>query len=89
MDKDAVVRLACPATKLMFPSRFVPSKKLTVPPGVPEAGATALTLAEKVTGCPATDGFADEVRAVVLLALFTVCRRDVADVLATKLLSPL
>jgi hypothetical protein len=40
--------------------------------GVPEPGATALTVAENVTGCPSTEGFAELLTAVALPALPTV-----------------
>jgi hypothetical protein len=33
---------------------------VTVPVGVPPPGATGMTLAVNVTGCPATAGFGDE-----------------------------
>ena len=40
--------------------------KVTVPDGVPVAGATAPTVAVKVSGCPVTPGFADELTVVVV-----------------------
>ena len=45
-----------------------PSENVTVPVGVPvrEAG---LTVAVNVTDCPATDGFADDKRAVVVVVV--------------------
>src|SRR6266516_4835510 len=46
--------------------------KVTVPVGVPAPGATALTVAVKVTIWPDTDGLTEEVTVVVLLALLTV-----------------
>jgi hypothetical protein len=54
---------------------------------VPEPGATAVTVAVNVTDCPNTDGFADEVSAVLVAALFTVCV-SVDDVLPLKFVSP-
>jgi len=42
--------------------------KVTVPVGVPVAGATGLTAAVNVTPWPNTDGFADEVTVVVVAA---------------------
>jgi hypothetical protein len=54
--------------------------KITEPVGVPVAGATALTVAVKVTDWPRTDGFALEASAVVVEAAFTVCV-SVEDVL--------
>jgi hypothetical protein len=46
--------------------------KVTIPVAVPLPGATALTVAVNVTGCPKTDGLADELREVEVLALLTV-----------------
>ena len=48
-----------------------PSENVAVPVGVPvpEAG---LTVAVNVTGCPATDGFADDERAVVVVVVVVV-----------------
>ena len=48
-----------------------PSENVTVPVvvPVPEAG---LTVAVNVTGCPATDGFADDERAVVVVVVVVV-----------------
>jgi hypothetical protein len=40
----------------------------TVPLGVPDPGAVALTVAVNVTGCPNTDGFEREVTDVVVLS---------------------
>src|SRR5690242_17075894 len=45
---------------------------VTLPVGVPAPGAVTLTVAVKVTDCPITDGFALELTAVVVAALFTV-----------------
>ena len=47
-----------------------PSRKVTVPVGVPEAAGE--TVAVNVTDCPNTEGFADEVTALVVLAFVTV-----------------
>jgi hypothetical protein len=44
-----------------------------VPEGVPEPGALAVTVAVKVTLCPAVEGLLDEVTLVLVLSLFTVC----------------
>ena len=65
-----------------------PSLNVTVPVGVPVAGNTAATVAVNVTVWPDSDGFADEVRPVVVLAWFTACE-TAADVLVKKLVSPL
>ena len=82
-----VVKVALPALKLAVPSVTAPSRKVTVPVGVPDPGATALTVAVNVTDCPNSDGFTDEVTVVELLSLFTVC--VIADeVLLLKFVSP-
>jgi hypothetical protein len=43
-----------------------------VPVGVPDPGATALTVAVNHTIWPKTEGLAEEATAVVVLAVFTV-----------------
>jgi len=60
----------------------------TVPVGVPEPGAVAVTVDVKVIDCPKTEGFVDELTAVDVLSLFTVCV-SVDDMLVAKLVSPL
>ena len=65
-----------------------PSLKTTLPVGVPAPGATALTVAVKVTDWPNTDGLAEEARATALLAWLTVWVTT-AEVLVLKLPSPL
>ena len=84
---DEVARVALPAVKLAVPSVAAPSRNVTVPVGVPVAGATALTVAVKVTAWPKRDGFNDEVTVVELLALFTVWVRA-EEVLLLKFVSP-
>jgi hypothetical protein len=46
--------------------------KTTLPVGDPAPGACAPTVAVKVTDCPETEGFADEVTVVVVFALLIV-----------------
>jgi len=65
-----------------------PSLKVTVPVAVPLPGATALTVAVKVTDWPNTVGLVELVSAVVLLAWLTVCV-SVEEVLVRKLVSAL
>src|SRR5450759_2918935 len=65
-----------------------PSRKATVPVGVPEPGAVTFTVAVKVTGCPVTDGFSDDASDVAVVAGLMVCVRS-CDVEAVKLGSPL
>ncbi len=59
------------ADKVPLPITVTPSRKFTVPVGVPAPGATIATVAVNVTLCPKTDGFTDEATVVVVLALFT------------------
>jgi hypothetical protein len=58
-----------------------------VPAGAPEPGAVATTAAVNVTLCPNTDGLADELTNVVVLALLTVWLWA-DDVLPAKLAEP-
>jgi hypothetical protein len=82
-----VVNVALPADKVAVPRVVAPSRNVTVPVGVPEAGATAVTVAVNVTACPGDDGFSDELTVVELDARFTVCV-SAADVLELKFASP-
>jgi hypothetical protein len=68
------VALVTPAfvDSVPVPKVVVPSLKVTVPVGFPLPGATALTVAVKVTDWPKTDGLAEEVTVVVVSALPTV-----------------
>ena len=63
------------------------SKNWTVPVAVPAPGETAATVAVKVTDWPKTEGFAEDVKVVVVLALLTTWL-TVELVLVTKLESP-
>ena len=92
MPADIVVvapLVATPPDKATAAPKFTPSiRNWTVPVGVPEPGATVVTVAVKVTDCPKHDGFNEDVTAVAVLALLTVCVR-LAEVLVLKLASPL
>jgi hypothetical protein len=57
------------------PSEEEPSRKLTVPLGVPFPEAE-LTATDKVIVCPKLLGFTELVSEVVLPLLFTVCVTD-------------
>src|SRR5438105_3092393 len=86
-----VTHVVVPAASACAPqpvTELAPSLKLTVPVGVPAPGKLAVTVAVNVTLWPNTDGFADDVSAVLVLAWFTVCV-SVALVLVAKLVSPL
>ena len=65
------------------PSDVLPSKKVTVPVGVPLA---PVTVAVNVTACPATDGFIDEATTVVVA--FSMTWVIALDVLVAKFVSP-
>jgi hypothetical protein len=66
-----VVNFATPPLSDEVPSAVVPSKKVTVPVTVPLN--CGVTLAVKVTACPKFDGFCEEAKAVVVVALLTTC----------------
>ena len=63
--------VADPELKVTVPREVAPSKNSTVPVAVPAPGETGLIAAVKVTDCPKTEGFAEDVTAVVVLALLT------------------
>ena len=70
-----------------LPITVAPSRKFTVPVGLPAPGAVTVTVAVNVTDCPNTDGFAEEARAVLVLALLTTWLTAVL-VLVLKLTLP-
>ena len=80
--------MAVPPLSVPVPSVVEPSRKLTVPVGVPLPGATALTVVVKVNDSPKTEGLSDEVTLLEVAAWLTFRVRG-ADVLFTKLPSPL
>ena len=63
-----VVNVATLPLSVPVPTGLPPSRNVTVPVGVPAPGATGETVAVKVTDWPKTDGLADEVMPVVVLA---------------------
>jgi hypothetical protein len=75
------------AERVPLPITVAPSRKLTVPVGVPAPGATTATVAVKVADCPNTDGLTEDVRVVVVSALLTTWLKA-ALVLVRKLPSP-
>ena len=83
-----MVNVVWPELRVFVPIGVAPSLKVTVPVGMPVPGAVAITVAVKVTDCPKTEGLIDELTAVVVLALLTVCVK-VDEALALKLPSPL
>jgi len=78
-DRADVANVATPSLSVPVPMGLPPSRKVTVPVGIPAPGATGDTVAVKVTDCPRTEAFADEVNAVVLPALLTTCGLPVSD----------
>ncbi len=54
-----------------LPITVAPSRKFTVPAGLPAPGAVTVTVAVKVTDCPNTDGLVDDVSVVDVFALLT------------------
>jgi hypothetical protein len=86
-DSAVVLKVATPEPfRVPGPNVVAPSLNVTVPVGVPAPGATAVTVAVKVTDWPNTDGFGDAVSAVAVLAAPTVCV-IAAEVLPLKLVS--
>ncbi len=84
-----VVNVATPPLSVPVPMGLPPSRNVTVPVGVPAPGATAETVAVKVTDWPKTDGWTDEVTVVAVFALLTTCGLPVSDpVLPLKFPSP-
>src|SRR5207249_1283854 len=78
-----------PSLKVTFPVG-VPAPGLlavTVAVGVPAPGLLAVTVAVKVTDCPDSDGLAEELTSVAVLAFFTVWV-SVLEVLPLKVALP-
>ena len=59
------------AGNAQLPIVVAPSRKFTVPVGVPAPGEVTLTAAVNVTLCPNTDGLREEARVVLVDALLT------------------
>ena len=81
------MNVATPPATLAVPNVAAPSRNVTGPVGVPAAGATALTVAVKVTAWPKSAGFSELVTVVLLLPLLTVWV-IAAEVLLAKFVSP-
>ena len=83
-----VVNVAVPPVPTAtVPRTTLPSLNVTVPVGVPAPGATAATVAVKVTAWPVTAGLTDDRRATVVAARLTVTAAA-AEVLSAKPLVP-
>ena len=81
--------VAAPLLRLTGLPKFVLSiTNWTVPLGVPLPGPLAAIITVNVTFWPSTDGFAEEVSTVLVVALPTVCVTAV-EVLVARLPSPL
>src|SRR5438552_921034 len=80
--------LAAPPTSVAVPTApRTLNASVTVPVGTPAPGDAGSTVMVKVTGWPATDGFAWEMTIEVVDAGFTVWA-SAPEVLALKLASP-
>src|SRR4029077_4124054 len=66
-DSDEVLNIALPALlRVPVPKTVAPSRKVTVPVGVPAPGAPPPTFAVSITGCPRIDGLGDADTVVVV-----------------------
>ena len=84
--KLEIMKVATPVLlSVPVPSTVAPDLKVTVPVGVP---AAEVMVAVKVTACPETDGFCDELMDAAVGALLTFCATT-GEVLAAKVESPL
>src|SRR5215470_17458337 len=63
---EDVVKVAWPEASMPVPRLVPPSENATVPVGVVARSQAALTVAARVTGCPNTEGFADELNTVLV-----------------------
>lgn len=52
------------AGRVQLPITVAPSRKLTLPVGVPAPGLATVTVAVNFTDCPNTDGLTDDTRVV-------------------------
>src|SRR5258707_3541594 len=64
---EDVVKVAWPDASVPVPMPVAPSENVTVPVGVGARSHAALTVAVKVTDCPNTEGFADELNTVFVI----------------------
>ena len=82
----AVVIDADPLSRVAVPIGTPPSRNVTFPDGIPDAGATAATVAVIVTDSPNNDGFGAELTWVDVEPWFRVWTTDPVEV--TKSPSP-
>ena len=71
-ESAAVLNVASAPISVTVSRVVVPSLKVTIPDGEPVPGATAATVAVKVTARPKTEGLADELIVMLLMAWLTV-----------------
>src|SRR5437588_345974 len=76
-DRLDVETEAVPLASVPVPKLTPPSRKVTVPPGVPTAGLEAVTVAVKVVDWPNTVGFTEEETVVTVFRLTTNCAMPV------------
>ena len=87
-DNADVLNVATPEPfSVPVPSVVEPSMNVTVPVGVPEPGALAVTVDVNVTDWPKTEGLADDDTELLVPSWFTVCV-NADDVLVVKSVSP-
>lgn len=82
-----MVKDACPLARFAVPRFVRPSRKVTVPVGVPEPGAVGLTVTAATTGWPKTLGLGETLTVTAGTSKFTICING-DEVVALKLLSP-
>jgi hypothetical protein len=89
-ERADVVRVAAPPPdSAPLPMLTPPSRKVTVPVGVPEPGDLTPTSAVKVTDWPNTVGFVPDETTVPVVASRTVCPPAKLPMLGRKIESPL
>src|SRR5207249_10489873 len=81
-----MVKEACPLTRLAGPRFGSPSRNVTVPVGVPDPGAAALTAAVATTGWPKALGLGEGFTVTVGTSRFTI-GWNADEILAWNLLS--
>jgi hypothetical protein len=86
-DSEETVVAPRPLARVMVARAVAPSRRVTVPDGVPAAGATAVTLTWSGMAWPKEAGVRLEVTVTSTVAWSTWCEPD-AEVLAAKLASP-
>src|SRR5262245_31842296 len=85
--KLTVIRAVPSGPTGIIPRITLPAWNVTLPAGVPAPGATAATVAVKVTAWPTAAGLTDDARPTVVAAWVTVSGTN-ADLLGAKVLLP-